>query len=92
MDMISTLKNSYFKDLLPTGWDMKRIKACVSNDPQSIFEPQPFWNKDFYPVPCDSLEEFGAYMGHEIATKNQRNEGNRQKAHPDPSRWSHGDV
>ena len=34
---------------------------------ESVTHPQPFWNPAFQPIACENLEEFGAYMGHEIA-------------------------
>ena len=67
MDMVSTLKGSYFSEVMPKGWDIEKIKACVSNDPATVLTPQPFWNKQFTPCSCDNIEEFGAFMGHEIA-------------------------
>ena len=67
MDMKSTLKGSLFGEFLPDGWDIEKISKCVSNDPESIYDPQPFWNKDFKPIGLSNLEEFGVYMGHEIA-------------------------
>ncbi len=67
MDMANTLKNSYFGTVFPEKWDIERIKQCCSNDPESVLAPQPFWHKDFRPVPSNNLEQFGAYMGHEIA-------------------------
>ena len=67
MDMIDTLKGSYFSEVFPEKWDINRIKECVSNPPESVFDRQNFWNADFAPVKCTNLEEFGAYMGHEIA-------------------------
>lgn len=69
MDMITTLKGSYFCEVFPKGWDIERIQACVSNPPDAFAEPQPFWHKDFEPVMCTDLEQFGAYMGHEIAMR-----------------------
>lgn len=67
MDMLSTLQGSYFSEVFPRGWDIDRIKACVSNDPQSVFDVQPHWNEAFSLQSCNNLEEFGAFMGHEIA-------------------------
>ena len=67
MNMLDTLKGSYFSEILPEGWDMEKIMACVSNDPASVCDRQPFWNDGFTPVKCTNLEEFGVYMGHEIA-------------------------
>ena len=49
--------------MLPEGWDIERIEKYVSNGPSTVFDPQPFWHKDFKPVACDNLEQFGAYMG-----------------------------
>ncbi|MCI8416365.1 MAG: glucosamine-6-phosphate isomerase [Lachnospiraceae bacterium] len=67
MNMMDTLKGSYFSEILPEGWDMAKIQACVSNDPKTVLDRQDFWNDGFRPVPCTNLEEFGAYMGFEIA-------------------------
>jgi len=65
--MLSTFQGSYFQEVFPKGWDIEKVKACVSDNPENVCCPQPHWNKDFIPVPCSSLEEFGVYMGHEIA-------------------------
>lgn len=67
MDMINTLQGSYFSEIFPKGWDINRIKSCVSNDPSSVFDVQPHWNEAFTLQSCNNLEEFGAFMGHEIA-------------------------
>ena len=67
MDMTNTLKGSYFSEILPAGWDIEKIKACVSNPPETVLDRQSFWNDGFTPVKCTNLEEFGVYMGHEIA-------------------------
>lgn len=67
MDMLSTIKGSYFGEVFPKGWDLEKIKKCVSNPPEGILERQPFWNDGFSPVKCTTLEELGVCMGHEIA-------------------------
>ena len=67
MNMTDTLKGSYFAEVFPKGWDIEKIANCVSQPPESVTQPQPFWNPAFRPVACENLEEFGAYMGHEIA-------------------------
>jgi len=79
MDMTNTLKGSYFSEILPKGWDIAKIKECVSNDPASVCDRQAFWNEGFAPVKCTNLEEFGAYMGHEIAMqiKKTKEEGRK---------------
>ncbi|MDI9505548.1 MAG: glucosamine-6-phosphate isomerase [Clostridiales bacterium] len=67
MNMVDTIKGSYFSEIFPKGWDIARIMECVSNDPASVYDRQDFWNEGFGLVKCTNLEEFGAYMGHEIA-------------------------
>lgn len=67
MDMTTTLKGSYFETLFPPGWDIERIRNCCSNSPESILEPQPFWNKGFNPISCKTVSDFEVLLGHEIA-------------------------
>lgn len=67
MDMLATLEGSNFQTILPKGWDIAKIRDCVSNPPETVCDRQSFWNDGFRPVKCTNLEEFGAYMGHEIA-------------------------
>ncbi|MBM4081717.1 MAG: glucosamine-6-phosphate isomerase, partial [Planctomycetes bacterium] len=35
--------------------------------PEDITKRQPWWHKQFEPVPCDTLADFDTFMGHEIA-------------------------
>ncbi|MDR0448480.1 MAG: hypothetical protein LBH07_07410 [Treponema sp.] len=67
MDLISTLKGSNMEHYFPAGWDLEKIDNCCSHRPEEVLERQPFWNKDFVPVPCDNDTVFGMMMGHEIA-------------------------
>ncbi|HNS32437.1 MAG TPA: glucosamine-6-phosphate isomerase [bacterium] len=67
MDLMSTLKGSLLESFFPKGWDMKKIDSCCSNKPEKISERQKWWNRNFAPVSCNTLEEFNAKMGHEIA-------------------------
>jgi len=69
MDLITTIKGSLLENFFPAGWDMKKIDVCCSNSPDKITERQRWWNKKFSPEPCDTLEEFNAKMGHEIAAE-----------------------
>ncbi len=69
MDFISTVKGSPMENFYPIGWDMAKIDACCSHKPEEVLDPQPFWNKDFAPIPCETLEEFNVKMGHEIANE-----------------------
>ena len=50
MNMVDTLKGSYFSEILPQGWDMQKICECVSNDPASVYDRQSFWHEGFAPV------------------------------------------
>lgn len=79
MNMIDTFRDSYFSEIFPEGWDLAKIRSCVENDPQSVLDRQEFWNPAFQPVSCSNLEEFGAYMGFEIAMqiKQARDEGRK---------------
>ena len=67
MDFNSTVKGSLLEGFYPAGWDMEKIDRLCSCPPESVCEPQDFWNPAFTPVPCDGLEEFNVKMGHEIA-------------------------
>lgn len=67
MDMESTIKGSFFGEMLPIGWDIARMRQCVSNSPESVYDRQDFWHNEFLPVACENLEEFGVFVGHEIA-------------------------
>ncbi|MBE7028080.1 MAG: glucosamine-6-phosphate isomerase [Ruminococcaceae bacterium] len=69
MDFASTVKGSNLEGFYPAGWDMVKIDECCSNAPESIYDRQDFWNKDFNLVGCEDVSEFNALMGHEIALK-----------------------
>ena len=58
---------------------MERIDECCSHTPEEITERQEFWNKDFQPVSCETIEEFNVKLGHEIAMeiKTTREEGKK---------------
>ena len=64
MNMLDTLKGSYFSQILPEGWDIAKIMECVSNDPATVCDRQSFWHKDFTPVTCDNIYAFDTLMGH----------------------------
>ncbi|MBR2926773.1 MAG: glucosamine-6-phosphate isomerase [Clostridia bacterium] len=78
MDFNSTVKGSLLENFFPKGWDMERIDRCCSPE-NKVEERQEFWNKDFTPVRCESLEAFDTYMGHEIAIeiKKAKDEGRK---------------
>lgn len=78
MDFTSTVKGSALEGFYPAGWDFEKIDACIGS-PESITDRQPHWNKDFAPIPCDSLTDFETFMGHEIALqiKNAKDRGEK---------------
>ena len=67
MNLVDTIKGSLLEDFFPKGWDLKKIDKCCSNAPGTITQRQAWWNKDFNPVSCNTIEEFDTLMGHEIA-------------------------
>lgn len=67
MDLLSTISGSLLENFFPAGWDLKKIDACVDDDPSTITDRQSWWNPKFNPIPCQSLADFDAFMGHEIA-------------------------
>ena len=69
MDFNSTVKGSLLEGFYPEGWDFAKIDACCSHAPSEVLDRQDFWNKDFSPVMCSSLDEFNVKMGHEIANE-----------------------
>ena len=79
MDFNSTVKGSLLEGFYPEGWDFEKIDKCCANAPESITEKQDFWNKDFTPIQCNSLEEFDVKMGHEIANEIKKANENNQK-------------
>ena len=67
IDFNSTVKGSLLEGFYPKGWDMAKIDECCSHAPEEITEKQDFWNDDFHPVSCKTIEEFNVKLGHEIA-------------------------
>ncbi|MBA3315422.1 MAG: glucosamine-6-phosphate isomerase [Planctomycetaceae bacterium] len=67
MNLLTTLPGSMMEGFLPSGWDLKKIDACVADDPRSINDRQAWWHRDFRPIACDTLADFDTFMGHEIA-------------------------
>lgn len=66
MNLMDTIGGSLLEGFFPAGWDLAKMDACIGT-PDDVCERQSFWNKDFNPVQCNSLEEFEVLMGHEIA-------------------------
>ncbi len=79
MKFSDTVQGSLLEGFYPAGWDFARIDACCSQPPESVLNRQPFWHPSFTPVPCESIQTFDVYMGHEIALqiKRTRDEGRK---------------
>ncbi len=75
MDFMSTVKGSLLEGFYPQGWDMAKIDACCEKG----VAREDFWNDNFNPIECDSINDFDTYMGHEIAMqiKKARDEGKK---------------
>ncbi|MBC8586946.1 6-phosphogluconolactonase [Paratissierella segnis] len=79
MDMISTIKGTLFEGIYPKGWDLERLKYCVSQDPTTICDRQGFWHPNFKPVPVQNLNALAVQFGHEIAMQIKKTrEDNRE--------------
>jgi len=72
MNLVSTLKGSLLEDFFPAGWDLARIDDCCSHPPEELTKRQPWWNRNFEVVPCETLGDFDTMMGHEIAMEIKR--------------------
>lgn len=66
-NLITTLKGSLLENFFPAGWDLEKIDRCAALEPEKATQRRPWWNPDFMPIPCDTLEDFNVFMGHEIA-------------------------
>ncbi len=67
MDLISTISGSLLEGFFPAGWDLKKIDACVDDDPATITNRQDWWHPRFEPIPCNTVADFDMMLGHEIA-------------------------
>jgi glucosamine-6-phosphate deaminase len=79
MNLISTIKGSLLEGFFPKGWDLKKLDRCSENPAEAVGERQPWWNKEFEPVPCENLEEFDTKMGHEIALRVKESRERKEK-------------
>jgi len=67
VNLMSTLKGSLLEGFFPAGWNLDVLDEICSRPPESITRREPWWNKRFEPVACESLADFDMMMGHEIA-------------------------
>ena len=81
MNLLTTLKGSMMDGFLPAGWDLQRIDECCSHPASAITDRQEWWNPEFAPIPCASVEDFDVMLGHEIAlTVKRARDGGRELA------------
>lgn len=75
MDFLSTVQGSNCESFFPKGWDLAKIDGCCEKG----VEREDFWNDGFSPIPCESINDFDTFMGHEIALqiKLAREEGKK---------------
>jgi glucosamine-6-phosphate deaminase len=69
---MSTIKGSLLEGYFPEGWDLAKLDELCSRKPDQLVKRERWWNKQFEPVPCASLEDFDTKMGHEIALEIRR--------------------
>lgn len=67
INLMSTLKGSMLEGYFPEGWDLAKIDKLCAQKPATFFKRKSWWNKKFEPVACDSIQDFDAMLGHEIA-------------------------
>ena len=67
INLLGTIKGSLLEGFYPAGWDLARIDACCSHPPEMVLDRQPWWHRDFQPLPCATLADFDTMLGHEIA-------------------------
>ncbi len=79
MDFNSTVKGSLLEGFYPEGWDFEKIDKLCSNSPESVFDRQDFWNKDFTPIMCKDVGDFDVMMGHEIANEIKKANERKEK-------------
>jgi glucosamine-6-phosphate deaminase len=71
MDLLSTLSGSMMEGFFPAGWDLAKIDRLAASAPESVSVREPWWDANFEPVACATIEDFDTYMGHEIAREIQ---------------------
>jgi glucosamine-6-phosphate deaminase len=71
MDLLTTIAGSLMEGFFPRGWDLAKIDRLAALSPEAATARQKWWNPDFEPVGCASIEDFDTFMGHEIAREIQ---------------------
>lgn len=72
MNLLTTIAGSMMEGYFPKGWDLAKIDRLAALAPADAVRRQPWWNADFKPVVCNTVEDFDTCMGHEIAHEIQK--------------------
>jgi glucosamine-6-phosphate deaminase len=67
INLMTTISNSMLENYFPEGWNLDALDACCSRPPETIAKRERWWNKDFQPLSCETIEDFDVKLGHEIA-------------------------
>ena len=67
INLMTTIAGSLLESFFPKGWDLAKLDEICARKPETITEPEEWWNKKFEAVSCDTLADFDTMMGHEIA-------------------------
>lgn len=71
IDLIATQRGSLMEHFFPQGWDLAKIDRLGEIAGPGLTQPEPWWNRGFEPVACDTLADFDTLLGHEIAREIQ---------------------
>lgn len=67
INLLTTLKGSMLESFFPAAWNLEQWDACISDNPDDIFDRQDHWNKDFTVKMADNVPDFDVLLGHELA-------------------------
>lgn len=67
INLLTTIKGSMLEGFFPEGWDLPKLDAICARPPETIIKAEKWWNAQFDPIACATLEDFDTMMGHEIA-------------------------
>jgi glucosamine-6-phosphate deaminase len=81
INLLSTIKGSMLENFFPAGWDLAKIEKCCSHKPEALLKREKWWHREYSTVACDTVADFDALMGHEIALQiNRANQEGKQIA------------
>ena len=66
-NLMTTLKGSLLQGFFPAGWNLAKFDRLCARPPETLPRRERWWHKRFTTAACDSIGDFDAMMGHEIA-------------------------